>query len=265
MNLSRIQVSFITKVSTFQTIGNFIPHEIAKSGPDHIREHEYFSENNQLIINPGCDNIPVKMKMLSPKVFDIKEQLSKKNFARQQQKRAKETLKYIAIYRKVIRNTKALSSSRTDLKQINTMNDSDLNIQSINNWSKNGYPDGNISNAAVYDQIVANIQPKQVPDERDVVKGHIKHKLGLPHLPKRSISESINDLNSPGSETGSTKRSITNRSGKRQFKSVVKNQPKLPTIERHLQQSHTFMKTLKMKSENKHDFIQGRFEFKSLL
>lgn len=64
-------------------------------------------------------------------------------------------------------------------------------------------------------------------------------------------------------ERESERKPLTNRSKKRQFKSVIKDQPQtsqLPTIERHLQQSQTFMKTLKMKQDVNQDFLlQGNY------
>lgn len=127
--------------------------------------------------------------MISPKVFDIQEQLSKQNIISHQQKRAKETLKYISIYRKVIRNNKVLSSSRTDLKQMNGkdnsgLNESDLNIRSINHWTKCSYAD-NINFKLVNCQQDRNsMNPNFTEEEQHSERKRDREKIALPILPK---------------------------------------------------------------------------------
>ena len=56
------------------------------------------------------------MKLLTPKIFEMKETVQNNRRYLAQQQKSKEAFKYIAIYRKALRNSKVLSSSRTDLK-----------------------------------------------------------------------------------------------------------------------------------------------------
>lgn len=249
---------------SFIGLGNFIPHNINKLKQQRMIEQEYLLDNKQYLTNPEYQSAPIKMKLLSPKVFEIKEQLSKKNISSHQQKRTKETLKYIAIYRKVIRNNKALSSSRTDLKHSNPMNQSDLNIKSINNWSKCSYANSGINPFVPnYDNIPNSIQSDFVMEHhKEHSKSSAKSKIGLPHLPKRSINESLDGANDSMADPETARKSLTNRSKSRQYKSVTKEQAKvshqLPTIERHLHESQTFMKTLKLKGDIRHELSKGK-------
>lgn len=53
------------------------------------------------------------MKFVSPKLMDINESITDEKYINQ--KKNKDALKYIGIYRKAFRNSKPINSSRTDL------------------------------------------------------------------------------------------------------------------------------------------------------
>lgn len=104
---------------------NFIPHHGSKSKQGIADDNEYFSSDNQSTLIPVKELHPksvneyvykfnffrsMKTKILSPKLFEIKDALKNKH------QKTKEAFRYISIYRKALRNSRELSSSRTDLR-----------------------------------------------------------------------------------------------------------------------------------------------------
>lgn len=71
------------------------------------------------------------MKLLSPKLFETQE-LSHHSKWYTGEQPGRGTLKYIALYRKALRNSNALNSSRTDLKIEDKINEYDTNFIKTN-------------------------------------------------------------------------------------------------------------------------------------
>lgn len=76
--------------------------------------------------------MPAKMKLLSPKLYELDELGQVQQYSSMNNQK-NDTYKYISIYRKALRNSNGMNSSRTDLK-IQENDNSDY----INNFAKTG-------------------------------------------------------------------------------------------------------------------------------
>ena len=78
----------------------------------------------------------VKMKNLSPQISNLKESLKNNQRYIAQQKKMKETMKYISLYTTSLRNSKIMNSSRTDLRNKEKNNEYDSDFVKTNYISK---------------------------------------------------------------------------------------------------------------------------------
>lgn len=182
---------------------NFISHELTrKSKHKLVEDSEYFrndkpmrmdfqnSEGNfsNFLFPPTFLNenvAPLTMKLASPKLPEIRGNLNTDSRYINQQK-AKDSLKRIGVYRKTIRNSKALNSSRTDLK-IQQSNDYDQEFLKTTHKKKFAMKESDLigtdcihPNQSARDKAHAEIIPKEKTASNYQSAGFMKT-LGFNH------------------------------------------------------------------------------------